>query len=148
MGTWYTSYTIIGYRVKPNKKKVEEKTTTSNCEHNPPSDAKFCPTCGVKVGKVVNRCMTDAWEEFYAFSTEEKLPANMRIEHAEADDYIFWVGYGNSSDREDERGQRIDIKPYDEIKAEIAALVKPWTDAGLFELDENTFGIWTVVIGS
>lgn len=145
MGTYYTSSTIIGFKVTPTN--IYDTKVVQNCTHNPPADVKFCPTCGKKVGSRVERTRTDAWEEFKDTANEVGFPKHYVFEEAyESDKGTFWFGYGAQVSRDDDE-KKVPLKPYDEIKAGIAAIMKPWTDIGLFVLNDADFGIWALVIG-
>lgn len=144
MGTSYDAATVIGYRI--SMANTYTKTIEPTCPHNPPSDVKFCPTCGVKVGQRKSRKTKDEWWDF----TDEfvnDLPDGYVFAHEY--DYqgdVFWFGYGSTAVEEDP--QRVDPKPYDEIMREVQEILQPYTDAGLFELKTSEFGIWTLLTGS
>lgn len=57
----------------------------------------------------------------------------------------LWIGYGAHRHRGDDAPIRLDTKPYEEIKTELHRMLEPYI--GLIEIDEITFGIWTIHAG-
>jgi hypothetical protein len=142
MGTYYSATTIIGYKV--SKCNAFDTISVPNCEHQHGLSTGFCPECGKKIGVHEIRRYKDeaAWEDFYHFYNH--LPCPFAYEYDE-DRNIFWIGYGQFCDRS-AFGFR-PIKPYDEIKDELSAMLKSFTDKGIFVLDDREFGVWTLNLG-
>lgn len=143
MGVYYSAKTIIGYEVRGFHRFNEN--IVQNCGHNPPSNAQFCPTCGKKVGTHTERETREHWDIFQD-AMEEKLPHGLVYEQDFEYSDAFWIGYGSSSIKPGESGM-VKVRPFDEIKTLTLALLEPHIKAGLFTLDENNFGIWTIHLG-
>jgi hypothetical protein len=142
MGIYYNATTIIGYRIS-TKNCYDTETIEPSCEHTPPPNVQFCPTCGRKVQSFTRRHAKELYRDNFIDEFANNLVGDYVYEEM-YDGYgdQFWFGYGSQA--YDDDVARREPKPYDEIKTDIAALLKPFIDAGLFVLDERDFGVWTI----
>lgn len=143
MGIYYHAVTAIGYEFSTAKFSVEG--VEPNCPHNPPASAKHCPECGRPVGTRKTHHMIDEW---WDFSDEflNNLPKGYVSDSLyDSRGDRMWIGYGATVS--DEETCMMPPRSYEQIKAEIAALMEPYTSKGLIELDDNKFGIWTLYTG-
>lgn len=142
MGIDYSANTIIGYKI--NTDKFYEEVKKPSCEHNPPANVKFCPTCGVRISTITERHCVDEEEDFTDF-LYSSLPKGY-IHESPYDGGSFWVGYGTSVEQHtNDQARKMNAKPIEEIKTDIAAFLHTWISQGFIELDESTFGIWTIM---
>lgn len=94
MGIYYTARAIVGFRFSTKRFYSEEDRPA--CDHAT-NGAKFCPTCGTRVGTRRQRLWLDEYDELRELL--EELPAGYVWEeddHAEA----IWVGAGISAERD------------------------------------------------
>lgn len=142
MGVYYQATTIIGFEISTAN--FFYKETKPNCSHNP--SGTFCEECGKKAGFKTN---IKSKQEYWLFR-DHFLPT-LRKDFVWAQQYdrqgdLIWIGYGNHADQSE--ALMAEPRAYDTIKAELTALLEPYTSAGLVVLDESKFGIWTLNMGS
>lgn len=142
MGVYYQATTIVGFEISTANFFFEE--TTPNCSHNP--SGSFCEVCGKKAGSKTSR---KSKQEYWDFRDEflNDLPDDIVwTQQYDGDGDLIWIGYGSHADLSE--ASMLEPRAYDTIKAEITALLEPYTSAGLLVLDESKFGIWTLNTGS
>jgi hypothetical protein len=145
MGIYYVASTIIGFRV--STKDCYTTKSEPNCSHNPPPSVTYCPSCGRKVETRNTRSYRKEYTDDFRDEFVNHLPKGyVCTEHYDGQDDLFWIGYGKHADRSET--SRSELKPYEEIKAEIIEMMKPFTDVGLFVLNDDDFAIWTLNTGS
>jgi hypothetical protein len=145
MGTYYTATTVIGFKV--STKKCYVRRSEPNCSHSPPNNVKFCPQCGVRVGTRDTSYMKPEYSDDFRDEFVNHLRAPFVYqEHYDGEGDCFWIGYGSHADLSET--ERREPKPYEEIKAEIVAMMEPFTSTGLFELKDEDFAIWTLNAGA
>lgn len=141
MGIYYRATGLIGYELSISR--FFEDKAKPNCQHNP-SGSRFCPECGTPAGTVTTRTAKQAWWDF-SDNFLNHLPTGYVAEYLH--DYHgekIWFGYGSSVDE----GAKVLLpRSFDEIKTQIAILLQRYIETSLLELDENTFGFWTIHAG-
>lgn len=142
MGVYYSATTIIGYQMN----RILRFDQVPNCGHNPLPNAQFCPTCGSKVGTHMERQQREDWASFEDRMRDHKLPHDLIFEEDFENTDAFWIGYGNTNIQPGE-SEMVKIRSFFHIKTQTLALLDPYIKAGLFTLDEDNFGIWTIHIG-
>lgn len=94
MGIYYTAKAIVGFRF--SIKRFYREEDRPSCDHAT-LGAKFCPTCGTRVGTSRQRVWLDEYDELRELL--EELPPGYIWEEDEYGDTI-WVGAGISAQRD------------------------------------------------
>lgn len=94
MGIYYTARAIVGFRFSLARFYRDEQRPS--CPHDT-QGARFCPTCGTRVGMTTQRTWLDEREELRELL--EDLPRGYAWEEDEYEQ-VIWVGAGASADRD------------------------------------------------
>jgi len=141
MGIYYSSYALLGYRIKVPEK--TEERTSRGCSH-PSAGENFCHVCGKPMWIKDSITLYSRYDVMDALRVELGVQKNLLILdefHPMKDNGKFFIGFGGESDQ---TKQVRAVKPM--TREEIDAAIKPALIAhGLWNDDVNaSFGLWII----
>lgn len=149
MGTFWTSYAVIGVKIPVDVFKGEVTTTTTpSCGHPEREGKAFCPICGTKVcTKVSRRSQFEPWErseELYIL-LQKKFGKEWLVSSVnEHYDFVI-AGMGVSFDRD----KQDNFAPIPDLAITKANIGKALEEFGLDSaLYLPSFGLHGVTVGS
>lgn len=151
MGTYYTSYAILGVKIPVDH--LLYTTEAPQCEHEIPEGANNCPMCGKEVGKYV----TTHWDKVMHLRELINEQADHGYIWADRTDDpdnegppCFYYGFGISSDRDSVETKHFRVPDQGSILPTIRARTEtfPMIDFNLWSDEvQKSYGFYSLTIG-
>lgn len=147
MGTYYTSYALIGVKIPIDH--LYERVQEPQCKHEIPEGANNCPTCGKKVGMVTNVYAKRVMGLLELIQSQSD-PGFIWADRTEDEKPCIYYGFGVTSHRDSGEGKHTRTPDLGMIAPLVRARLEtyPLSEFKLWSPEvERSFGFYSLTIG-